>query len=65
MTKRKTVTPLDSKAVESIAKGCSQRAQKGDFTIIYTAHAREQMEIRTIDQKHVLQVLEFGVWTIC
>lgn len=60
MTNRKEVTPLGAVAVESIAKECSQRAQKGDFTITYTAHAREQMEKRCIDQKHVLQVLEFG-----
>jgi hypothetical protein len=60
LTKRREVTPLDSIEVESIAKDCSQRAQKGDFTIIYTAHARDQMEKRYIDQKHVLQVLEFG-----
>lgn len=56
MTKRKGVIPLDTHAVESIAKDCSQRAQKGEYTIVYTTHARDQMEKRNIDQK----VLEFG-----
>ena len=60
MTKRKDVAPLDSQVVEDIARDCSLRAQKGEFVIIYSTHAREQMEKRNIDQKHVLQVLEFG-----
>lgn len=60
MTISKEATPMDTEEVESIAKECSQRAQKGDYTVIYTAHANEQMEIRNITQKEVLQVLEFG-----
>lgn len=60
MTISKEATPMDTEEVESIAKECSQRAQKGDYTVIYTAHANEQMEKRNITQKEVLQVLEFG-----
>lgn len=60
MTKRKYLIPLDAKMVEDMARNCSRRAQKGEFAIVYTTHAREQMERRGIDQKHVLQVLEFG-----
>lgn len=60
LTNCKKVAPLDSAVVESIAMNCSLRAQKGEYTIIYTTHARQQMEKRNIDQKHVLQVLEFG-----
>lgn len=60
MTKSKEVTPLDSELVEKIARDCSLRAQKGEFTIIYSTHAKEQMADRDIVEKHVLQVLEFG-----
>ncbi len=60
MTKSKEATPLETGVVESIAKDCSLRAQRGEFAVEYSTHAREQMENRNIDQKHVLQVLEFG-----
>jgi len=60
LTTSKEATPMDTEEVERIAKECSQLAQKGDFTIIYTDHANQQMEKRNITQKEVLQVLEFG-----
>ena len=52
--------PRSAQKVEDIARDCSLRAQKGEFAIVYTTHARERMEKRNISEKEVEVILEFG-----
>ena len=56
----KLMEPRSPQEVEDIARECSLSAQKGEFAIVYTTHARERMELRNISEKEVESVLEFG-----